>query len=161
STATAPARARPLPSNCQSRNRADMANPNFNPDRRLLIIDDNHSIHDDFRKILGPTSSGRQRLDAVEAGLYGDTPAAAARPGFEIVSAYQGEEGYNCVREAAGIGRHFCVAFVDMRMPPGWDGVETTARLWQADPELQVLICTAFADYSWEQITTDRKSTRL
>src|SRR5438309_10705478 len=110
STARAPAKARPLPSNCQSRNRTDMANPNSNPDRRLLIIDDNHSIHDDFRKILGPTSSGRQRLEAVEAGFYGDRPAAATRPGFEIVSAYQGEEGFNCVREAAGIGRHFCVA---------------------------------------------------
>src|SRR5207248_3851102 len=88
SKATAPAKARFLPSNCQSPIRTDMANPKPNSDRRLLIIDDNHSIHDDFRKILGPTSSGRKRLEAVEAGFY-DAPVAATRPGFEIVSAYQ------------------------------------------------------------------------
>jgi two-component system NtrC family sensor kinase len=37
-------------------------------------------------------------------------------------------------------------------MPPGWDGIETIARLWQADPELQVVICTAFSDHSWSEI---------
>ena len=49
-------------------------------------------------------------------------------------------------------GRPYSVAFVDMRMPPGWDGIETIARLWQADPDLQIVICTAYSDYSWEEI---------
>src|ERR1700721_3681137 len=44
------------------------------------------------------------------------------------------------------------MAFLDMRMPPGWDGVETVERLWQADPRLQIVFCTAFSDYSWKEI---------
>jgi diguanylate cyclase (GGDEF)-like protein/PAS domain S-box-containing protein len=44
------------------------------------------------------------------------------------------------------------MAFVDMRMPPGWDGVETISKMWEADPDIQVVICTAYSDYSWEEI---------
>ena len=44
------------------------------------------------------------------------------------------------------------MAFVDVRMPPGWDGVETTAQIWQKYPDLQVVICTAYSDYSWEEM---------
>jgi diguanylate cyclase (GGDEF)-like protein/PAS domain S-box-containing protein len=38
-------------------------------------------------------------------------------------------------------------------MPPGWDGVETATRLWEAAPDLQVVICTAYADYSWAEMS--------
>ena len=44
------------------------------------------------------------------------------------------------------------MAFVDMRMPPGWDGMETIERLWQADPRLQIVICTAYSDHAWEEM---------
>lgn len=44
------------------------------------------------------------------------------------------------------------MAFVDVRMPPGWDGVETAAHLWEAAPDLQVVICTAYSDYSWDEM---------
>src|SRR5205085_8096610 len=42
--------------------------------------------------------------------------------------------------------------FVDMRMPPGWDGLETIRAIWQADPDVQVVICSAYSDHSWDQI---------
>src|SRR5206468_403202 len=45
-------------------------------------------------------------------------------------------------------------AFVDMRMPPGWDGVETIQRIWRIAPDLQMVICTAYSDYSWDEIAT-------
>jgi signal transduction histidine kinase/DNA-binding response OmpR family regulator len=44
------------------------------------------------------------------------------------------------------------MAFVDMRMPPGWDGVETTLELWKVAPDLQIVICTAYSDYSWDDL---------
>ena len=56
------------------------------------------------------------------------------------------------VKQAATEGRPFALAFVDGRMPPGWDGVETIVHIWRAHPELQIVICTAYSDYSWEQI---------
>jgi two-component system NtrC family sensor kinase len=60
--------------------------------------------------------------------------------------------GYRMVQEAMNADRPYAVAFVDMRMPPGWDGVETVEHLWQEDPELQVVICTAFSDHAWEDV---------
>ena len=64
----------------------------------------------------------------------------------------QGEEGLKMVQQAIEEGRPYAMAFVDVRMPPGWDGIETIARIWEADPELQIVVCTAYSDYSWEEM---------
>jgi diguanylate cyclase len=120
--------------------------------RRVLVIDDNESIHGDFKKTLG-SRSPTQRLAAATTALFGQ-PATAVIDSlaFEIESALQGEEGLRMVEAAVRAGQPYALAFVDMRMPPGWDGVETIQHLWQADPELQVVICTAYSDYPWQRI---------
>jgi signal transduction histidine kinase len=56
------------------------------------------------------------------------------------------------VVQAVAECRPYSVAFIDGRMPPGWDGVQTIGQLWKVDPDLQVVFCTAYADYSWEQM---------
>lgn len=123
-------------------------NPQQN--RRILLIDDMPSIHDDFRKILvaAPVVGD---LDEVEAALFGE---AAPLPfdSFELDSAYQGCEGVAMVEAAVQAGQPYAMAFVDMRMPPGWDGVETIERLWRVDPQVQIVICTAYSDRSWEEM---------
>lgn len=124
--------------------------------RRILVIDDNHAIHHDFRKTLERTEDPSAKLASAKAALFGESPADSARgqmPDFEVQSAVQGQEGLAKTEEALREGRPFSVAFVDMRMPPGWDGVQTIQRLWQADPSVQVVICTAYSDYSWEEIS--------
>ena len=121
--------------------------------RRVLVVDDNRSIHEDFRKVLAPPPAAQAALDDLEARLFGgDGPSAPTGDGFEVDSAFQGEEGLERVRRACSEGRPYAVAFVDMRMPPGWDGLETIDRLWKVDPELQVVICTAYSDHSWSDI---------
>jgi len=126
-------------------------NPNQN--RRLLVIDDNQAIHEDFRKILIKTNSVPDSLAAAEAALFGETPETAlVLPVFEIDSAYQGQEGLALIEKSLAEGRPYAMAFVDVRMPPGWDGVETTAKIWEKYPDLQVVICTAYSDYSWEDM---------
>ena len=119
---------------------------------RLLVIDDNRAIHEDIRKIFTPHNNAG--LDALEAELFGETSAVAPGLTFAIDSAYQGQEGLALVEQARGEGRPYPVAFVDVRMPPGWDGIETLERLWAVDPELQAVICTAYADYSWAEIVS-------
>ena len=57
------------------------------------------------------------------------------------------------VQHALAAGRPYAMAFMDVRMPPGWDGIETTARIWEIDPEMQIVLCTAFSDYSWDQMS--------
>jgi len=120
--------------------------------RRILVIDDNPSIHQDFQKILTPPAE-RASLNALESALFGAVPMRSAAPAypFEVDSASQGEEGLQRVREARRDGQRYAVAFVDVRMPPGIDGVETTARLWEEDEDVQVVLCTAYSDYSWEE----------
>ena len=122
------------------------------PCNRILVVDDNRAIHDDFRKILTPWNS-TVALDEAEALLFGgSTPAANQQVCVEIESAFQGEEGVAMVQRAAQEGQHYAMAFVDVRMPPGLDGVETATRIWKIDPGLPVMFCTAHSDYSREEM---------
>jgi PAS domain S-box-containing protein len=119
---------------------------------RILIVDDSPAIHDDFRKILAATTASAA-LPPDEALLFGEStlpPAPVLR--LELDSAFQGEEALELVRRALAEGRPYAMAFIDVRMPPGWDGIETTARIWAADPDLQVVICTAYSDYSRDEM---------
>ena len=120
--------------------------------RRILIIDDNPSIHDDFRKILSPSDAKHASLDVKEAALFGRAANKKRQIPFEIDSAYQGNEGVMAVKKALEEGRPYAMAFVDVRMPPGCDGVETTEEVWKIDPEIQIVICTAYSDYSWDEM---------
>ena len=122
--------------------------------RRILIIDDNAAIHADFRKVLGAQAEHAEQaaLDVLEADLFGGDAAAPARPNFEIDSAHQGKEGVEKVLQALAEGRPYAMAFVDMRMPPGWDGLKTIERLWAADSDVQVVICSAHTDYDWTEV---------
>ncbi|MHC8307140.1 putative bifunctional diguanylate cyclase/phosphodiesterase [Pseudomonas sp. PB3P13] len=118
--------------------------------RRILIVDDAPSIHQDFRKILDPVADGEQSLADTEAALFGTL--SPERPSFELDSAYQGQEALQLVQRALAEGRPYSLVFTDMRMPPGWDGLETIEQLWKVDPQLQIALCTAYSDYSWEAI---------
>ena len=127
---------------------------NLNPDRnrRILVIDDNQAIHQDFRKILAPTKCRSNKLAAAEAALFEDTEPQITLPEFQIDSAYQGQEGLDLIEKSLEEDHPYAMAFIDVRMPPGWDGVETTAKIWEKYPDLQVVICTAYSDYSWEEM---------
>jgi signal transduction histidine kinase len=120
------------------------------PNRRILLVDDNTAIHDDFRKILTNGFRPQPGFEAAEAALFGRPEPRGEALNFELESAHQGQEALEKVKQALADDRPYAMAFVDVRMPPGWDGIETVGHLWKAQPELQVVICTAFSDYSWE-----------
>lgn len=124
------------------------------PARRILVIDDNPTIHEDFRKILCNGSTGAAGLEAIEDALFGETAATSERPAFQIDSAYQGQEGLALIQQGMEAKQPYPMAFVDVRMPPGWDGIETIAHIWKEYPDLQVVVCTAYSDYSWEEMLT-------
>jgi CheY-like chemotaxis protein len=121
-------------------------------DPRILLIDDNQAIHQDIRKILDRNAEPGAELNDMEADLFDEAQAATPSVHFQIDSAYQGQEGLQLVRAARAASRPYAVAFVDVRMPPGWDGIETIGHLWREDPDLQIVICTAFSDHSWPEI---------
>lgn len=122
--------------------------------RRILIVDDNASIHEDFRKIMAVTANDSAMTQAA-GSLFGDVPSSSSSCSshtYEVDSAFQGQEALVRVEQSLQAGRPYALAFVDVRMPPGWDGVETILRIWQVDPDLQVVICTAYCDYSWSEM---------
>ena len=129
---------------------------------RILVIDDNPEIHADFRKVLGPAAPANGALDDVLADFFGPKATAAGPSDFQLDSAFQGKEGLEMVVRSIAEGRPYAMAFVDVRMPPGWDGVETITRIWEIDDSIQVVICTAYSDYSWQDIIAKLgKSDRL
>lgn len=122
--------------------------------RRILVIDDNVSVHADFKRILAPSDNESARMKDLESALFGNKDKAERAPAsaFDVDCASQGQQGCEMVMEAVKAGRPYALAFVDIRMPPGWDGIETAERIWAECPDLQVVICTAYSDYSWENI---------
>lgn len=127
--------------------------------RRVLIVDDNPAIHTDFRKVLEVDKASNDALEAIAAEMFGDAVEESRAAQFEVDSAYQGKEALEKVKESIEKGRPYAMAFVDIRMPPGWDGVETIAELWKVDPNLEVVICSAYSDYGWEDMVRRLGST--
>ena len=119
---------------------------------RALVVDDNPAIHDDFRKILCASHMAiDDEIDALEAELFGEaTSGSPSATGFDLTSAYQGLEALDAVAAARHAGQPFALAFLDVRMPPGIDGIETAVRLLENDDELQIVICTAYSDEAWD-----------
>ncbi len=129
------------------------------PNLRILVVDDNDAIHEDFAKILGGGAADVGLASARSAFLGAPSVPGAARQSFELFRASQGDEGVVRVAEALAQGAPFAVAFVDVRMPPGIDGVQTIKRMWDHDRALQIVICTAYADYSFEDIVGELGAT--
>ena len=127
-----------------------MKSTDLKPNHRILIVDDTTSIHNDFREILCPDNSDEAASNALEAVLFDEDKSDGMS--FQLDSAYQGQQALEMVRQALAEKRPYALAFVDVRMPPGWDGIETIARIWEMDPHLQIVVCTAYADYSWEEM---------
>jgi two-component system sensor histidine kinase/response regulator len=127
---------------------------NTSPNRRILIVDDNEAIRTDYRKILGAIGARETSgLSDLESDLFGEASAAAestVEP-YVIDTASQGPEALTLVERAIADGAPYAMVFMDVRMPPGWDGIETIERLWQVDADLQAVVCTAFSDYSWSE----------
>jgi len=121
---------------------------------RILVIDDNPAIHKDFRKIFGAAGAHEPAMERAAAELFDDLPSPIALADrFEVDSASQGKEGLERIRQAAAQRRPYAMAFVDVRMPPGWDGVETAVHIREEFPDQQIVLCTAFSDYTWEDMT--------
>jgi CheY-like chemotaxis protein len=121
---------------------------------RILIVDDNEAIHRDFRSLLQSKSSHEDLRDLALA-VFGEEVGSKPNqelPDYSFDSAYQGRAALETVKEARSSGHFYAVAFVDVRMPPGWDGVETIRRLWEVDPNLHVIICSAYSDYTWDDL---------
>jgi len=119
---------------------------------RVLVIDDNPSIHKDFQTILLEEEES-ETLNKLRSEVFGDkTNNTTPKNAYELDFASQGKEGCEKIKQACSEDHPYELAFVDMRMPPGWDGLKTIEHIWEIDHKVQVVICTAYSDYSWGEI---------
>ncbi|MCO4783026.1 MAG: response regulator [Candidatus Cloacimonetes bacterium] len=119
--------------------------------RKILVVDDSESIHEDFRKIL--CRRQKNAFNDLDSFIFGESEKQNdLNMKFELESAYQGQDANRMVIQSITDNSPFAMAFVDMRMPPGWGGIETVKHLWQSDPNLEIVICSAYSDYSWKDI---------
>lgn len=122
--------------------------------RRILVVDDNPTIHHDFQRLLG-TKPRSSTVSDIETALFGSEsrpPASTVSPGhFDVESAMHGQAALSMVTRRLRGGQPYALAFVDMRMP-GWDGVETIVRILSEDPAIEIVICSAYSDYSWHEV---------
>jgi len=122
--------------------------------RRVIVIDDNPDIHKDFKMIFEDDKIDSSEVDAFEAKILGEPeeqPCVSTEK-YELDFAFQGEEGVEKIKAAVAKGEPYELAFVDMRMPPGWDGLVTIEHIWDVDPCVQVVVCSAYSDYSWDEV---------
>lgn len=126
----------------------------YNPDNyHILIIDDMPSIHQDFKKVLSPEGTENFGvLTEMTRLLSKEEIQKTALPLFDFEFALQGDEGVSLVEKSLLNHNPFALAFVDIQMPPGDDGVVTISKIWAIDPEIQIVICTAFSKYSWKDL---------
>ena len=140
---------------------------NIEYNTRILVVDDNESIHDDFRKVLiQERSADHAALDELEAELFGEdeestaeNKSTGAQLSYTVDSAFQGQEALAMVDKAEQEGRPYALIFMDVRMPPGWDGIETISRIWLKHPYVEMVLCTAYSDYTWDDIVEKLGST--
>lgn len=111
---------------------------------RVLIVDDQENIHEDFDDMLALRLTGTATDDLAEAFL--ESTDDAFLPDFELIHASSGEQSYELVEMAMESGKPIAVAFIDIRMPPGMDGIETIRRIRKIEKDIEIVIMTAYTD---------------
>ena len=126
--------------------------------RRVLIVDDQPELHDDLKEMLAPVTGelGSDELAAAFSGPGGETDSAmpdeVVLPDFELSHAFNGLEGCKRIEKAYRGGEPFALAFVDVRMPPGMDGIDTIQRIRRTDRHVEIVVMTAYSDRTLEDI---------
>jgi PAS domain S-box-containing protein len=129
----------------------------FMRNKRILIIDDDREIWQTYQAVLAldrsdPESSYQKMVELF--AKEGGTPASDAMI-FDLSFASQGRQGYEAVKDSLDKDLPFAIAFIDVRMPPGWDGMETAVRIRRIDPDIEIVIITAFSDRSCYEIVQE------
>lgn len=123
---------------------------------RILVVDDNPNIHEDVKKVLSHQKNYNRDMEQLEAELFGTPSIPSTIPPWKehlhIDSASQGEQAVAMLKQSLEQECPYFLVFVDIRMPPGIDGIETIKRLWAIQPDLYTVICSAYSDFSWSEI---------
>ena len=118
----------------------------------MLTIDDEQSIQDLYEVFFEEkTCEATALLNEIEGKVETDQ----ASPEFILTQVEQGRDGIEAVRQALEKGKPFPVAFIDIRMPPGIDGLQTAKALRALDDRIYIVIVSAYSDYDIDEINRE------
>ncbi|PCI28324.1 MAG: hypothetical protein COB67_06650 [SAR324 cluster bacterium] len=109
---------------------------------RILVIDDEQNIRSAFIALLSPP---KQSWQALGNKLF-EVPDIWEETPLDVITSSQGQEGLQLVETACDQDHPFFLIFIDMRMPPGWDGLKTAQEILKIDPDVNIVLITAYAD---------------
>ena len=120
---------------------------------KVLIVDDQKDIHDDFEEMLRPRATAT--ADDLAASFLSHEEPDHHLPAFELLHAMGGEEACALLKREEQRQRPFAVAYVDIRMPPGIDGVATVRNIRRIDRAIEIVLMTAYTDTPLADIVQD------
>ena len=131
-----------------------MANSKGRDSIRVLIADDDEHVLDAYREAFGEQDATREMraLDALEAELFDANGDDDDRPQFDVVACSQGDDAISLARRAAECGSPFDVVILDVRMPPGIDGVEAGSKIRELDQNVEIVFVTGYSDVPLEEL---------
>lgn len=126
--------------------------------RKILVVDDQEDLRVQVARMLAEKSAGAEAnslLEQIRSRLnkQQDTRRRGTAITYQVDTAGQGQAAYELVKNSFTEHRPYALMFLDMRMPPGWDGLETAQRVRSIDKEIQIVIMTAYADYDQHEIS--------
>ena len=133
----------------------DFASPVDWKNKRVLIVDDQSEIHDDFREMLQVDDASLESNALV--ALFSSSNPTIPSTSFELLHARNGEGGCALIEKQRDCDLPVAVAFIDVRMPPGMDGIETMRRIREIDPNVEIVIMTAYTDRPLSDIVRDQR----
>jgi CheY-like chemotaxis protein len=115
---------------------------------RILIADDDEHVLEAYREAFSEPESTQQMraLDALAAELFEPETDTQDDTHFDVVACSQGDDAISIARRAARDGRPFDVVILDVRMPPGIDGVEAGSQIRKLDPDVEIVFVTGYSD---------------
>lgn len=121
---------------------------------RILIADDDEHILDCYREAFTETdqTDHMKALDALDSELFSPAARIEEAPTFDVVSCMQGDDAITLAREAANDGHPFDVVILDVRMPPGIDGVEAGSQIREMDPDVEIVFVTGYSDVPRDEL---------
>jgi signal transduction histidine kinase len=128
-------------------------NLNRELNRRILMVDDEPRILEELQKVLAPSQSGNTELSELENRLFNKSETKRKSVTvYDVCCCHQGDEAIDKVRDALAKEEPFAVAFIDIRMPPGPDGVTTAEEIRKLDPNIQIVMMTGYSDFDISEI---------
>ena len=120
----------------------------------ILIADDDENILECYREAFGEADAAdhMKALDALDAELFDPDTKIVDVPKFDIVACSQGDDAISLAKEAANDGHPFDVVILDVRMPPGIDGVEAGSQIRALDPDVEIVFVTGYSDVGREEL---------